>query len=173
MSRSAWFLLILFLAVVSGFSCGGGNSQMQPPPPPPPPPPDTFTTTTSQQGSLLIVQNQTSTDTIRIGLETAWGGSIVEVSFGGITTVSGWSLDDASVAKVEILVDGVVDGTASYGSSRPDVAGTYPGAPVNIGFSYLLNTAKYGNGTHTLNVRATDSSGNVSVFPDVGVTVGN
>ncbi len=53
MSRSAWFLLILFLAVVSGFSCGGGNSQMQPPPPPPPP--DTFTTTTSQQGSLLIV----------------------------------------------------------------------------------------------------------------------
>jgi len=447
MSRSAWFLLILFLAVVSGFSCGGGNSQMQPPPPPPPPPPDTFTTTTSQQGSLLIVQNQTSTDTIRIGLETAWGGSIVEVSLngtnfvnahdtgrevqpafydgnarydscagctgvfgwdpvlggdkydqgsptlsqvltsnslytkaqplqwnpddkgggpgqavagdviveqtitpvrgrsrifqghykvthlgsdlhanaqqefpavyvnadynrfvhyggtapwtnaavsvttfpelptfsplffapehwaahvnaqnigltvyvpsqypyvggfdhsgpagptgdgtnyfapfvtltigpnfvfqgdfyliagdyvsarqlvyelhkslspadiftpfgatdqpsagstvGGITTVSGWSFDDASVAKVEILVDGVVDGTASYGSSRPDVAGTYPGAPVNIGFSYLLNTAKYGNGTHTLNVRATDSSGNVSVFPDVGVTVGN
>jgi hypothetical protein len=92
---------------------------------------------------------------------------------GGITTVSGWSFDDASVAKVEILVDGVVDGTASYGSSRPDVAGTYPGAPVNIGFSYLLNTAKYGNGTHSLNVRATDSSGNVSVFPDVGVTVGN
>ena len=447
MPRSAWLPLMLSLAVVSGSGCGGGNTQMQPPPPPPPPPPETFTTTTSQQGSLLILQNQTSTDTIRIGLETAWGGSIVEVSLngtnfvnahdtgrevqpafydgnahydscagctgvfgwdpvlggdkydqgsptlsqvltsnslytkahplqwnpddkgggpgqavagdviveqtitpvsgrsrvfqghykvthlgsdlhanaqqefpavyvnadynrfvhyggtapwtnaavsvttfpelptfsplffapehwaahvnaqnigltvyvpsqypyvggfdhsgpagptgdgtnyfapfvtltigpnfvfqgdfyliagdyvsarqlvyelhkslspadiftpfgatdqpsagstvGGITTVSGWSFDDVSVAKVEILVDGVVDGTASYGSSRPDVAGTYPGASVNIGFSYLLNTAKYGNGPHTLNVRATDSSGNVSVFPDVGVTVGN
>src|SRR2546428_837937 len=311
---------------------------VNPPPPPPPPPPETFTTTTSQQGSLLILQNQTSTDTIRIGLETAWGGSIVEVSLNGtnfvnahdtgrevqpafydgnahydscagctgvfgwdpvlggdkyrqgsaalsqvrtsnplytkahplqwnpddkgggpgqavagdviveqtitpvsgrsrvfqghykvthlgsdlhanaqqefpavyvnadynrfvhyggtapwtspadiftpfgatdqpsagstvgvITTLSGWSFDDVSVAKVEILVDGVVDGTASYGSSRPDVAGTYPGAPVNIGFSYLLNTAKYSNGAHTLNVQATDSSGNVAVFPDVGV----
>jgi hypothetical protein len=44
---------------------------------------------------------------------------------------------------------------------------------VNIGFSYLLNTAKYSNGAHTLNVQATDSSGNVAVFPDVGVTVAN
>jgi len=447
MPKLASFLLILSLASVSGFGCGGGNTQMQPPPPPPPPPPETFTTTTSQQGSLLILQNQTSTDTIRIGLETAWGGSIVEVSLngtnfvnahdtgrevqpafydgnahydacagctgvfgwdpvlggdkydqgsptltqvltsnslytkaqplqwnpddkgggsgqpvagdviveqtitplsgrsrvfqghykithlgsdlhanaqqefpavyvnadynrfvhyggtapwtnaavsattfpelptfspllfapehwaahvnaqnigltvyvpsqypfvggfdhsgpagptgdgtnyfapfvtltigpnfvfqgdfyliagdyvtarqfvyelhdrlssadiftplgatdqpspgstiGGVTTVSGWTFDDVSVAKVEILVDGVVDGTAGYGSSRPDVAGTYPHAPVNIGFSYSLDTAKYSNGTHTLNVRATDSSGNVAVFPDVGVTVGN
>ena len=76
-------------------------------------------------------------------------------------------------AKVEILVDGVVDGTASYGSSRPDVAGSFPRAPVNIGFSYALDTSKYGNGAHILNVRVTDSSGNVAVFPDVGVTVGN
>jgi len=94
-------------------------------------------------------------------------------TIGVMATVSGWTFDDVSVAKVEILVDGVVDGTASYGSSRPDVAGTFPHAPVNIGFSYSLDTTKYSNGAHTLNVRVTDSSGNIAVFPDVGVTVGN
>jgi hypothetical protein len=77
------------------------------------------------------------------------------------------------VAKVEILVDGTVDGTASYGSPRPDVATGYPGVPVNIGFSYALSTTKYSNGSHTLNVRATDSSGNVAVFPNINVTVSN
>jgi len=75
--RQKWasFLLILSLAAVSSFGCGGGNSQVQPPPPPPPPPPETFTTTTSQH-------------TIRIGLETAWGGSIVEVSLNGTNFVN-------------------------------------------------------------------------------------
>src|SRR5438132_14333941 len=88
MPRSAWLPLMLSLAVVSGSGCGGGNTQMQPPPPPPPPPPETFTTTTSQQRSLLILQNQTSTDTIRIGLETAWGASSVDVSLHGTYCVS-------------------------------------------------------------------------------------
>ena len=88
--RQRWssFLMILSLAFVSGVGCGGGTSQMPPPPPSPPPPPETFTTTTFQQGSLLILQNQTSTDTIRIGLETAWGGSIVEVSLNGTNFVN-------------------------------------------------------------------------------------
>jgi hypothetical protein len=91
----------------------------------------------------------------------------------GVTTVSGWTFGTVTVAKVEILVDGTVDGTASYGSARPDVATGYPNVPVNIGFSYPLNTTRYSNGLHTLNVRATDSSGNVAVFPNVKVTVSN
>jgi N-acetylmuramoyl-L-alanine amidase len=70
-------------------------------------------------------------------------------------------------------VDGTVDGTASYGSPRPDMATGYPNVPVNIGFSYPLNTTKYSNGPHTVNVRATDSSGNVAVLSNVKVTVSN
>ena len=46
-------------------------------------------------------------------------------------------------------------------------------APLNCGFSYSLDTAKYSNGRHTLNVRVTDTSGNVAVFPTVAVTVSN
>jgi hypothetical protein len=91
----------------------------------------------------------------------------------GITSVGGWSLDDVQVAKAEVLVDGVADGTATYGSPRPDVAAAYPHAPVNLGFSYSLDTTKYNDGFHTLNVRVTDSSGNAAVFADVLVSIVN
>lgn len=91
----------------------------------------------------------------------------------GITPVAGWAFDEGSVATVDVLVDGVVDGVASYGSSRPDVAGVFPNAPVNIGFSYLLETAKYSNGAHKLNIRVTDSSGNIAIFPDRTIIVFN
>jgi len=80
-----------------------------------------------------------------------------------ITPVSGWAFDDVNVAKVEILIDGVAAGTADYGSPRPDVQAAYPSSPVNVGFSYSLDTTRFTNGPHTLNVRATDTSGNVAM----------
>jgi hypothetical protein len=80
-----------------------------------------------------------------------------------------------SVFGVPLLacVDGAVDGTASYGATRPDIPAVFPHAPASVGFSYPLDTTKYPNAAHTLNVRVTDSSGNVAVFADVPVTVCN
>jgi len=97
------------------------------------------------------------------------GGS----SIAGDFDVNGWVLYDVQVSKVEILVDGVVDGIANYGSPRPDVAAVYPYAPVNTGYSYTLDTTKYPDGLHKLNIRATDSSGNVSIMPDVVINIAN
>lgn len=91
----------------------------------------------------------------------------------GSTAISGWAFDDGRVAKVEILIDGAADGVADYGSPRPDVQVVYPSSPVNVGFNYSLDTTKYTNGPHTLNVRATDSSGNVALTPNVPVVVSN
>ena len=91
----------------------------------------------------------------------------------GVTPVSGWTFDILQVAEVEILVDGIIDGKASYGSPRPDVQAVYPSSPVNIGFSYSLDTIKYNNGPHILNVHVTDTSGNIAVCPGVVVTVSN
>jgi large repetitive protein len=88
-------------------------------------------------------------------------------------TVSGWAFANAAVSRVEVLVDGLIDGAAAYGLPRLDVAVTFPHAPANIGFSYSLDTTRYAHGPHTLNVGATDGTGNVSVFSDVGVTVAN
>jgi hypothetical protein len=94
-------------------------------------------------------------------------------SISGVATIGGWALDDTSVSKIEISVDGVVDGIATYGTPRPDIPQVYTHAPENCGFSFALDTTRYGNGTHTLNARATDSSGNVAVFPSVIVSVSN
>jgi Big-like domain-containing protein len=91
----------------------------------------------------------------------------------GLISVSGWALDNVSVSKVEVLVDRSVDGVATYGSPRPDVAGTFPHAPPNIGFSYSLDTTKYPDGQHTINVRTTDNSGNAAVFGDVVINIAN
>jgi hypothetical protein len=50
-----------------------------------------------------------------------------------------------SFSWLQILVDRNLDGTASYGSPR-DVTGVFPHAPINIEFSYSLDTAKYADG---------------------------
>ncbi|MGH8314398.1 MAG: Ig-like domain-containing protein [Steroidobacterales bacterium] len=91
----------------------------------------------------------------------------------GSTNVSGWTLDDHGVATVEVLMDGTSDGIATYGDARPDVGQTFPHAPTNIGYQYLLDTTKFTNGRHVLNVRCTDTSGNVAILPDVVVNFAN
>lgn len=91
----------------------------------------------------------------------------------GTFNLSGWALDDTAVAKVEVYVDGTVAGTATYGTSRPDVAQGWPNAPQNVGFTFSLNTATFPNGNHTIQIRATDTNGNVAVLPNVPVTIQN
>jgi hypothetical protein len=55
-----------------------------------------------------------------------------------------------------------------------DVAQAHPTfAPVNVGFTHALTTTKFSSGQHILNVRVTDSSGNVALSPDVAITVSN
>jgi Bacterial Ig domain/Beta-propeller repeat len=89
----------------------------------------------------------------------------------GSTTISGWALDSAggigtAISGVQVKVDGVVVGNATYGTSRPDVCAAYPGRPgcPNVGFTYSLNTLTLTAGAHTVTVSATDSDGT----PDVG-----
>jgi hypothetical protein len=85
--------------------------------------------------------------------------------------VAGWAVDNMSsvgtaIASVQVKIDGVVVGTATYGTSRPDVCTAYPGRPgcPNVGFTYLLNAEALTPGSHTLTVIATDTDGT----PDSG-----
>jgi len=91
----------------------------------------------------------------------------------GSANVAGWAFDDTAVARVDVYVNGVIAGTATYGGSRPDVGNDWPHAPSNIGYSFSLNTTAYPNGPHVISVRATDTTGNVAVFPDVPITIKN
>ncbi|MGB7758864.1 MAG: Ig-like domain-containing protein, partial [Bryobacteraceae bacterium] len=83
----------------------------------------------------------------------------------GTATVAGWAIDNAStvgtaISGVQVLVDGVAVGAATYGVSRPDVCSVYPGRPgcPNVGFTYSLNTAALTLGSHVITVTATDSA---------------
>ena len=91
----------------------------------------------------------------------------------GTISVAGWAVDNVAVSKVDVYVDGVLAGTATYGGSRPDVANDWPHAPAAIGYNFSLDTISYSNGPHAIEVRAIDSSGNVAVFPDFPVTIQN
>jgi hypothetical protein len=91
----------------------------------------------------------------------------------GTTTVSGWALAVDSVAKVEVLVDGTTVGTATYGSSRTDIATVFPNAPANAGFTYSLDSTTLSNGVHILNIQVTDAAGNVAILANDALTVSN
>ena len=83
----------------------------------------------------------------------------------GTVTISGWAIDNttaigAGIATVQVTVDGIVVGNATYGSPRPDVCAAYQGRPgcPNVGFTYQLDTTSLSAGTHTLGVVALDTT---------------
>lgn len=76
----------------------------------------------------------------------------------GMPKISGWALsDNAPVSLVAISVDGVPDGSTVDSISRPDVCAAYPGKPKcpTVGWEYVLNTLKFVDGTHTLDITVT------------------
>lgn len=84
--------------------------------------------------------------------------------FSGIAALGGWTIDKSvgtAIQAVKILVDGVFNGMASYGGSRPDVCAKFPNAAgcPNVGWNYLLDTTVLGNGLHSLEVSVTSTTG--------------
>jgi hypothetical protein len=79
----------------------------------------------------------------------------------GSFPVSGWALDTDGVSKVEVLIDNGVAQNAMYGDPRPDVANTIADWPDALFSSFIANvdTTRFPDGVHTLDVRATDRLG--------------
>jgi hypothetical protein len=112
-----------------------------------------------------------------VHIDAPLSGSVLS----GTAMISGWALDNSSdigtaISSVQVMVDGVTVGNATYGVNRPDVCNVYPGrlGCPNVGFTYLLNLASLSAGSHTITVSATDSD----AIPDVGsanvsITVAN
>lgn len=91
--------------------------------------------------------------------------------------ISGWALDLANVSTVEVSVDRRVIGRATYGLPRPDVAVDYPSVAGagQSGYVFHWDTRSLSNGSHFIEVKATDTTGNMnSLIPgEVSVTVRN
>jgi hypothetical protein len=83
----------------------------------------------------------------------------------GTASISGWAMSvigPAAVSSVAVFVDGSQIGTATYGTSRPDVCAAMP-APIgcpNVGWTYNLNVTTLAAGSHILKIVATDTAGN-------------
>jgi hypothetical protein len=102
-----------------------------------------------------------------------FGGPTPGSTLAGSAVVQGWAWAHTGMPTVEVFLDGVQVGTATYGLARPDVATVYAGAPDNVGFQYTLDTTRFANGSHSLSIKATDALGHYSTFGDTPIVIAN
>ena len=100
---------------------------------------------------------------MRMYVDTPTDGSTIK----GTTTLSGWSLNKAGIAKVELYTGTTLLGTTTSKNYYPSVNVVYPGYPSgdNSGFTMSYDTTKIANGTHTFAVVATGEDGITTTWP--------
>jgi hypothetical protein len=77
----------------------------------------------------------------------------------GTYPLRGWAkVDQSSIRSIEVWIDGVKRGTATYGIARPDAGGDY-------GYSWEWDTTAYSNGAHTIQVKAIAAHGGSTWLP--------
>lgn len=97
----------------------------------------------------------------------------------GMLTVRGYAYStEYRVVEVDVLVDGITAGRASYTTARADICGGLSPAPPNcprVGFTINLNTRALTNGAHTISVKVFDETGRLPADPlsPVPVNVAN
>lgn len=91
----------------------------------------------------------------------------------GNADVGGWAWAVSGMASIDVFVDNNRIASATYGLPRPDVPVAWPGAPLDVGFDYTLDTTKISNGNHVIIVKATDMAGHVATLQTQQVTISN
>ena len=93
----------------------------------------------------------------------------------GVVGISGWALAATGVFSVDIVVDGVIVGRATYGRSRPGVTKLYPGLPDSAapGFAYSLDTTHFLNGLHSVTARVESRTGQVVYLNSRRIQIAN
>ena len=89
----------------------------------------------------------------------------------GVAIIRGWAFSDTAgvtISKVELVIDGTVVSAIACCSSRTDVTASFPQAPVenttNSGFGLTVNYGLLPPGSHSVQVKITDSSGSEKVL---------
>ena len=91
----------------------------------------------------------------------------------GPLNVGGWAIAESRITEINVLVDGHLAGAANYGVPRPDVSKIWPHAPIESGFNYKLDTTKYPNGEHILEISVRDAPGHVVVLSKIRIVIDN
>ena len=98
---------------------------------------------------LLNPAEEPASDAIfRVALEEPVAGQ----AHTGVGNLRGWAVATDGIAKVTILIDGVVFSDAPYGGARGDVGGAFPDIPnaTESGFSLAFNYSDLQAGPHTI-----------------------
>lgn len=96
-------------------------------------------------------------DVLEVSLEEPLQGQVHT----GVGNLRGWAVASEGITKVEILIDGVLEFEAPYGSSRGDVGGAFPDVAESSasGFSLAYNYSVLAAGRHTITAVAYDALG--------------
>jgi hypothetical protein len=98
---------------------------------------------------LLNPAEEPASDAIfRVALEEPVAGQ----AHTGVGNLRGWAVATDGIAKVTILIDGVVFSDSPYGGARGDVGGAFPDVPNSndSGFSSAFNYSALEAGPHTI-----------------------
>ncbi len=96
---------------------------------------------------------------IRVNIDTPGAQG---ATFSGTAVFNGWAIDmNAAITSVNVFVDGVSYGSATYGVNRADVCNAYPGVAgcPNVGWSFSFDTTGLADGSHTVQITANGADG--------------
>ncbi|MGB5064145.1 MAG: hypothetical protein WBQ37_10325, partial [Candidatus Competibacter sp.] len=81
--------------------------------------------------------------------------------YSGIANVRGWAVAPQGLQRIELYLDGALQGNIPLGGRRADVGGAYSSYPgsADSGFAMAFNYSTLTVGAHTLTVRAIDAAG--------------
>ena len=109
----------------------------------------------------------------KVFIDSPTPGAVVS----GTINVTGWALAAITpgmappISSVQVQVDGVLAGNATYGIARLDVCNLYPGGVncPNVGYTFPLDTSAYSPGVHAITVTAVDSAATQSATTNITV----
>jgi hypothetical protein len=126
----------------------------------------------------LYVSVVDSLPSMGLGVPDTTTTYIAPVIFGG------WALDHVyPISYVNVKIDGINQGNATYGGNRADACQQYPAAQScpNVGYSMWFDPATVSTGTHTIIVTAVDTQGDSTIVqrtfktqqPTISINVDN
>jgi hypothetical protein len=97
------------------------------------------------------------------------------ILYSGTVLANGWALDLDGVQQVNIQVDGIFVGTATYGFPLSDISSRFPSYPnsPNPGWVFALDTTQLSNGEHRLSALVVDSTGRSDYIGNLKFIVAN
>ena len=101
---------------------------------------------------------------------------VADAIVSGAIEVQGWALGSLgrTIQRVDARVDGQPCGVADLEFFRPDVGEVFPGDGHSFcGFSCVLDTVRFPNGRHTIEVLASDGAGQTAILGTRSVNVRN